>query len=187
MLGRLLAWARGDVPERSLAPDRNRCVDAYELVDGLPPGPARQAAWAAYVLQTYGDKLVGASSVDGWVRPETATLARASFRLAAHCLEVAREGGRDLPEAPPHWHTAIRSHEQLVGMRETLEALRTYLAFELGDTEAAQLAPVDAELGRIDLLWIARAPAEIRGGIGSALVHGLDEAYALGRRLAAGG
>lgn len=184
MLGRLFAWARGDVAEQSLAAERNRCVDAYELVDGLPPGPARQAAWAAYVLQTYGDKLIGASNVEGWVRPDTATLARASFRLAAGCLAAVQDGGRGVPEAPPHWHTPIRSHEQLVGMRETLEALRTYLAFELGNDGAPQLAPVDVELARVDRLWIERAPAEIRGGIGSALVRGLDAAYAVGRGLA---
>jgi hypothetical protein len=74
-------------------------------------------------------------------------------------------------------------------MREALEALRVHIAYELERREAAEtlkdeLVLVDEKLAAVDLLWIERPPAEIRGGIGDALMTGLDRAYALGRRLA---
>lgn len=65
-------------------------------------------------------------------------------------------------------------------MRDALEALRTYLAYELHDDHAPELAPVDAQLAKVDELWIRRPPPEIRGALGSALAIGLDAAYALG-------
>jgi hypothetical protein len=152
-------------------------VSAYDLVDQLPSGPARAAAWAAYALTTYADKLAAA---DG----RSDVVAEAYARAAA-CLETARDGGSALPAALPHWRTPVRSREQLVGMRDALDALRTYLAYELRDADASQLARIDAQLTRVDQLWIERPPDEIRGAIGSALAVGLDEAYALGRRLMA--
>lgn len=74
-------------------------------------------------------------------------------------------------------------------MREALEALRTFVAYELerrGGDEALEdeLARVDEKLAAVDLLWIERPPAELRGGIGDALMTGLDRAFALGARLA---
>jgi hypothetical protein len=149
-------------------------LSAYELVDELPSGPGRAAAWAAYALTTFADKLLAA---DG--RSDVVAEAYAS---AAACLDAARNGGGALPGLP-HWRTPVRSREQLVGMREALDALRTYLAYELRDAEAPELARVDAQLARVDQLWIERPPQEIRGALGSALAVGLDEAYALGRRL----
>jgi hypothetical protein len=184
MLERLLAWARGDVPTASLDRERNRCVDAYDLVEQLQNGPRRAAAWAAFALQTYGDKLVGAARADGYVRSDSARLARDAYREAAACLDVARTGAGRVPEAMPRWQTPIRSHDQLVGMREAVEALRTFIAFELGDDRAPALASLDAELAKVDRFWIEHPPPEIRGALGDALLHGLDEAYALGRRLA---
>jgi hypothetical protein len=149
-------------------------LSAYELVDELPSGPARAAAWAAYALTTFADKLLAA---DG----RSDVVAEAYARAAA-CLNAARNDGGALPGLP-HWRTPVRSHEQLVGMRDALDALRTYLAYELRDAEAPELARVDAQLARVDQLWIERPPPEIRGALGSALAVGLDEAYALGRRL----
>ena len=68
-------------------------------------------------------------------------------------------------------------------MRDTLDALRTFLAYELRDADAPQLARIDAQLARVDELWIERPPPEVSGALGSVLAIGLDEAYALGRRL----
>jgi hypothetical protein len=152
-------------------------VSAYDLVDELPSGPARAAAWAAYALTTYADKLAAA---DG----RSDVVAEAYARAAA-CLDAAQSGGGALPSALPHWRTPVRSRGQLLGMRDALGALRTYLAYELHDEHAPQLARIDAQLTRVDELWIERPPDEIRGAIGSALAIGLDEAYALGRRLMA--
>lgn len=150
-------------------------MSAYELVDQLPSGPARAAAWAAYAQTTYADKLLAA---DG----RSDVVAEAYARATA-CLDVAQNGGGALPAALPHWRTPVRSREQLRGMRDALDALRTYLAYELHDEHAPQLARIDAQLARADELWIDRPPDEIRGAIGSALAIGLDEAYALGRQL----
>lgn len=150
-------------------------LSAYELVDRLPSGPARAAAWAAYALTTYADKLRAA---DG-----TSDVVAEAYARAAECLDVATSGGGALPAGPPHWRTPVRSPEQLAGMRDALEALRTYLAYELRDEHARELAPIDAQLAKVEQLWIRRPPPEIRGALGSALAIGLDEAYALGRRL----
>jgi len=150
-------------------------LSAYELVDELPSGPARAAAWAAYALTTYADKLAAAAG-------RSDVVAEAYARASA-CLDAAAAGGGPLPAGLPHWHTPVRSREQLRGMRDALDTLRTYLAYELHDEHAPQLARIDAQLARADELWIDRPPDEIRGAIGSALAIGLDEAYALGRRL----
>lgn len=150
-------------------------MSAYELVDQLPPGPARAAAWAAYAQTTFADKLVAS---DG-----RSDVAAEAYARAALCLEVARNGGGALPAALPHWRTPVRTREQLVGMRDALEALRTYLAYELHDDNAPQLARIDAQIRNVEGLWIERPPEAIRGAIGSALATALDEAYALGRRL----
>lgn len=152
-------------------------LSAYELVDQLPSGPARAAAWAAYAQTTFADKLLAA---DG----RSDVVAEAYARAAA-CLDVARAGGGALPAGLPHWRTPVRTHRQLVGMRDALDALRTYLAYELRDEDAAKLASIDAQLARVEELWIPRPPPEIRGAIGSALAIGLDEAYTVGRRIVA--
>ena len=77
---------------------------------------------------------------------------------------------------------AGRSREQLVGMRDALErCARTSPTSSATRTAAARA--IDAQLARVDQLWIERPPDEIRGAIGSALALGLDEAYALGCRL----
>jgi hypothetical protein len=143
----------------------------------LPSGPARAAAWAAYALTTYADKLLAAAGGSDVVVE--------AYACAAACVDAARGGGGRVPDALPHWRTPVRSRGQLVGMRDALDALRTYLAYELRDEHPPQLARIDAELARVDALWIDRPPPEIRGALGSALAIGLDEAYALGRRLMA--
>jgi hypothetical protein len=150
-------------------------LSAYELVDELPSGPARAAAWAAYALTIYADKLYAAAGKSDVVAELYAT--------AAACLDVARGDGGAVPQTPPHWRTPVRSTAELAGMRDALEALRTYLAYELRDDDA--LAPVDAQLAAAERLWIRRPPPEIRGAVGSALAIGLDRAYALGLRCCA--
>jgi len=146
--------------------------DAYDLVDRLANGRARVAAWNAYVCQTYADKL--AESCE-----ESAPLARALYDLARTWLEHARTSDGDTRLELPAWGTLVRSQEQLVAMRETLDALRTYLAFEIGEDDP-RLATVDAQLATVDELWIPRPTPELRAGIGSALTIGLKAAAALG-------
>lgn len=178
MLRRLRSYLSSDVSIADIDPLRARCDGATDLVEELDGGPARSAAWAAYALQTYADKLLDACGRDGYVSPETAGVARASYKLAATCLDVARGSAGGVPVRLPHWRTPLRTHEQLVGMREALESLRTYLAYALHDG----VPDVDAQLAKVERLWIERAPAEIRGGLGDALTNGLDLAYETGRR-----
>lgn len=155
------------------------------------------AAWDAYALQTYGDKLLANPGRSHGARFDTRAVADACHRLAAECIARA-EGEADgdgLLERLPRWRTPVRDAEQLRGMREALEALRIHVAYDLdrlpGDaTQSAglrdELALVDEKLATVDLLWIEHPPPEIRGGIGDALVTGLDRVCLLGRRLAAG-
>src|SRR5919201_93087 len=139
MLSCLSSLAQSGVSIRAFDALRCLAIDAYDLVDELPRGAARVAAWNAYVLQTYADKLIAATQTGGSVDGDTARLTRAAYELAGSYAERARQlssvstnGALPvLPEALPHWHTPIRSHKQLVGMRETLEALRIYLAYDL--------------------------------------------------------
>jgi hypothetical protein len=79
MLRRLRSYLSADVPVGDLEPLRARCDGATDLVDELHDGPTRSAAWAAYALQTYADKLLAACGRDGSINPETAGVARASY------------------------------------------------------------------------------------------------------------
>jgi hypothetical protein len=188
----------GDISVRKLDRVRNAGVDAYDLVDQLPRGPARLAAWNAYVLRTYADKLIAACQAGEYVRADTANVALQLYALSGRWVERAQQiaagtAGPALPEPLPHWHTPVRSQVELVGMRETLDVLRVYLTFDLqsfhGDdlsiTELrGRLAAINAKVDAADGLWLPRAPDELRGGIGDALADGLDLAYALGQSLA---
>lgn len=174
---------------------RAASVDAYDLVDELPRGSARVAAWNAYVVRTYADKLLLACSAGEYVSPDTESIVFELYELAARWVEQAREPTpAELLQPPlPHWHTPIRSQEQLVGMRETLDVLRVFLTHDLDSFHGTdplttklreRLAAINAKVDTVDGLWLPRATDELRGGIGDALADGLDLAYALGQSLA---
>jgi hypothetical protein len=189
----MVAWARGDVAERQLGRFAGGSIDAYDLVDRLPPGGARAAAWAAYAHQTYGDKLVAASRAAGYVRDDTVELACEAFDLAVRCLEMARGHipAAVLPDTLPRWTATPRFEEQLAGMRDALESLSTYVAFDLlarAEAEAmrSRLAEIEEDMAYARRLWMPRPPVEIAAGIAGALGRGLDRAYVLGCALAAG-
>jgi len=160
------------VPLESLAAERNAAADAYAMVEELEPGPARAAAWKAFALQTYGDRLLAACEPSGVVAWETARFAAACFRLASESP----------PARLPQWQTAVPTHARLVGARDALEILRA----DLAGCDDARLAAIDAERHAVDLLWIERAPDTIRTGLGRHLQRGLDLAYALGAERALG-
>jgi hypothetical protein len=156
----------------------------------------------AFALQTYGDKLLVAGDHPDFVSQDTAVYAGRLFLLAGGCHERASElavalkpgSGADGPDRLPRWITVTRSHEQLVGMREALDTLRTHVAHDLSRLSAnesavalanATLATLDERIEKMNLLWIPRAPAELRRGIGDALMKSLDTVYALGQTVAA--
>lgn len=194
----LMSLIGGDIPVQKLDQVRSASIDAYDLIDQLPRGPARLAAWNAYVLRTYADKLIAACQTGDYVPPDTANVALQLYEISGRWVERARQiaagvAGPALPEPLPHWHTPVRSQEELAGMRETLDGLRVYLTFELQSFTASEpslaklrerLAAINAKVDMVDGLWLRRAPDELRGGIGDALADGLDLAYALGQSLA---
>jgi hypothetical protein len=183
VIGRTIAYLRGYLPSRTVTRLGRQGSDAYDLVDTLPPGPARVAAWNAYVCQTYADKLCGADPV----APETAPVVRALYDQAGTWLERARTGSADGELALPRWRTPVRSQGELAGMRDTLEALRTHVAFDLGaSADDARLTAIDRRIATVDSMWIPRATPDLRLGIGDALIRGIAEACALGRALARG-
>lgn len=184
MISRALAYLRGSVPARAMSRYGRDGSDAYDLVDTLPRGPARASAWNAYVCQTYADKLCGA----GTVAPETARVVRALYDRAGTWLARAREGSDGGELVLPPWRTPVRSQRELAGMRDTLEALRTYVAFDLGEgaDDDPRLAVVDRRIATVDSMWIPRPTPDLRLGIGDALIRGIAEACALGRALALG-
>lgn len=183
MISRAIAYLRGDVPGRAMSRYGRDGSDAYDLVDRLPAGPARAAAWNAYVCQTYADKLCAADEV----APEGAPVIRALYGQVGTWLECAREGSSGEDLVLPAWRTPIRSQKELVGMRATLEALRTYVAFDLGiSTDDPRLESIDRQIARVDSLWIPRATPELRLGIGAALSRGIADACALGHAAALG-
>lgn len=192
LFGRVIGLIAPVSDAQPFVPDRVD-VDVYAMVNELPPGPGRVAAWNAYALQTYGDKLTGCLAGSEATRAETLGLARVCYQLAAVCVECARSDSAPLEgERLPRWPTPLRSVEQLRGMRETLEVLRIQIAYELQEPDRAanalladQLASIDGKLETVDRLWIKRPPAEIRGGVGDALMTGLDKAYKLGQQLTA--
>jgi hypothetical protein len=156
--------------------------DAYDLVDRLPHGSARVAAWNAYVCQTYADKLAESCT---HAPGDAAPFVRALYDLACAWLERAASPGERLELALPLWGTLTRSQEQLVGMRDTLTALRTYVAFAVGEDDR-RLAPIDGQMAEVDALWIPRATPELRAGIGTALTMGIRAAAVLGAAWARG-
>lgn len=136
-----------------------------------------------------------------YVAADTYELAGQLFSLAGWWVQQAAPLAAN-PSAPsaarlrdplPHFHTPLRSNEQLLGMRQALEELRAYVAYDLESLRLHEpaalplrkaLAAVDGALGRASSLWVERPPPELRGGIGDALTNGLEMVYALGQSLA---
>src|SRR5207237_10514892 len=92
VLGRAFSILRADVPVALVTALGRDGADAYDLVDRLPRGPARAAAWHAYAVQTAADKLVGAGRRAGFVRADTALYAKSVYALVAGWLERAHAG-----------------------------------------------------------------------------------------------
>ena len=183
MIARALAFLRGGASARSMSSYGRDGSDAYDLVDTLPAGTARAAAWNAFVCQTYADKLCGV----GAVPPETASMIRALYAQVGTWLGHAHDGTHCGDLVLPAWRTPIRSQRELAAMRATLDDLRTHVAFDLGGSDDdPRLAAIDREISEVDSLWIPRATPELRFGIGSALLRGIADACALGNSLALG-
>jgi hypothetical protein len=199
----LAAKARGDVSTKDLSAYGRAGSDAYDLLDQLPdPGYARLCAWNAFVLQTYGDKLLAAGESPGYVTRETADQVVIVYQFVASWIARCRQLVADpayrldvyVPQGMPHhWQTTPRTFAQLTGMRDTFQAAQAALVSNLkslgetGDLRQrlnAFEAAVDSVAEYIDKLWTHDPGLELRATLGATLTDGLNRAYQLGQVLA---
>ena len=199
----LAAKARGDVPTRDLIAYGRAGSDAYDLIDELPPaGYARLCAWNAFVLQTYGDKLLASGESPGFVSPETAEQAAVLYQFVGEWLVRARQVAADpayrldvyVPQGlPHHWRTTPRTHEQLTGMRDAFQTAQARVVADLDAFAGAAQAReqlsslalgINSTADYLDRLWTREPGPDLRGTLSSTLTGGLDDAYRLGQVLA---
>jgi hypothetical protein len=199
----LAAKARGDIPTKDLIAYGRAGSDAYDLLDQLSAsGYPRLCAWNAFVLQTYGDKLLAAVQTPGFAPPETAEQVATLYQFVGGWIARARQAAADpgyrldvyVPQAlPHHWQTAPRTTEQLTGMRDAFQAAQATLVSELGasagdDGAGARLKAlglgIDSVAEYLDKLWTHEPGPELRATLGATLTDGLNRAYQLGQVLA---
>ncbi len=199
----LAAKARGEIPTKDLVAYGRAGSDAYDLLDQFSaPGYPRLCAWNAFVLQTYGDKLLAAVQTPGFAPPETAEQVATLYQFVGGWIARARQIAADpayrldvyVPQAlPHHWQTTPRAVEQLTGMRDTFQAAQATLSSDLsalaGDAATgARLRglglAVDSAAEYLDKLWTHDPGPELRATLGVTLTDGLDRAYQLGQVLA---
>jgi hypothetical protein len=189
LLGRLVPHGpAAGPPLDALTRMQSQSADAYLLIDEAPAGSwERVAAWCAFFHQIYADNLLPEARAPDSTAYETVRVVAELRANPGSALEV------DLRTPLPHWHTPIRTLAELDGMRATLEDGRIRVASELegfagpdGRREAlaARLARVDANIEKVELVWVSRRSEEIRGAIGDALTRGLDGVSVLGQLLA---
>jgi hypothetical protein len=200
-LARIVSLIRADIPVAELDPFRRAGADAYTMIDEAAPASwERLAAWNAFMPQIYGDNLISASEGTGYVAADTAAIVRQLYNLVAAWLQCARQLASNPantlafngPNPLPGWHTRLRSREELLGMRKTLEATHARVASDLqsfaGADEArdklsTQLVGVESLIETVDTLWVGRRSDELCGAIGDALGSGLDQTHELGQLL----
>lgn len=198
--GRYGGLLRGEVPRERFDALSCKSDEAYQLLEQAPAGSwERLTAWNAFLCQIYADNLLDAEG-SATIPSDTARIATELYALAAAWLERAAllraDPQRRLeidPRAPlPHFRTALRSTEQLSGMRTTLEDAHVRVAVELGRfsgaptaqrTLADRLARIDSYRQRVALLWLGREADAMRGAIGDALSDGLAGVSELGQLL----
>ena len=197
------AKLRGDVSTKDLIAYGRAGSDAYDLLDQLPAlGYARLCAWNAFVLQTYGDKLLEAGESPGFASPETAHQVAVLYEFVGSWLARARQAAATedyrldvyVPQGLPHqWNVTPLTLDQLAGMRDTLQAAQARLVSDLGafkrDTPARErleslALAVASDAEYVDKLWTQDPGPDLRATLGETLEDGLDRAYRLGQVLA---
>jgi hypothetical protein len=202
LLTAVAAKARGEVSTADLVAYGRAGSDAYGLLDEqTAPGYARLCAWNAYVLQTYGDKLLETCRSPGFAPPQTVEMAEMLYEAVGDWLERAQLCAADpghrldvyVPQGLYRWRIAPRSLEQLTGTRETLLAAQALLSGELaslrpdapgGDRLRALRLAIDSKVRHVDALWTRDPGFELRTTIGEELDQALEQAYELGQVLA---
>lgn len=198
----LAAKARGEIPTKDLVAFGRAGSDAYDLLDQVPAsGYARLCAWNAFVLQTYGDKLLAALETPGFASPETVDHVATLYQYVGGWLIRARQAAANtdyrldvyVPQGLPHWQTTQLTRGQLTGMRDTLQTAQARLVSDLSsfageDDARARLkslgVTVDSEAEYLDKLWTSDPGVDLRTTLGTALQDGLERAYRLGQVMA---
>jgi hypothetical protein len=199
----LAAKARGDVSTKDLIAYGRAGSDAYDLLDQLPAtGYPRLCAWNAFVLQTYGDKLLASGESPGYVSPETAEEVAVLYQLVGGWLARARQMTANaayrldvyVPQGlPHHWQTTPRTTEQLIAMRDVFQAVQARLSSDLkaftgADDDRTRLQAlelaVDSDGDYLDKVWTRDPGPDLRTTLGTTLTGALDRAYQLGQLLA---
>ena len=196
------SFVRADVRLSEIRPYSAAGSDSYDLIDRMPPATwARLAAWNAFVLQVYADCLVAAGSNARYVTTDIAVFARHLYALASIWVKEARKAEASdtyrfefrLPHRLPQWGEAVRTDDQLAGMRSTLDTARTRAASDLerfaGDASQqtllrVRLVQIDAEAEYTARLWTPKPSFELRCSLSAELTAALDHAYELGHLLA---
>jgi hypothetical protein len=196
------SFIRADVRLSQVDPYRRAGSDAYDLIDLVPLASwARLAAWNAFLLQVYADRLVTAGSNGRYVMVDVATFARVLYSWAnVWVIETRKALASDsyrfvfaLPHPLPHWGDRIYTDARLQGMQSTLETGRTRAASDLeqfaGDAPSkdalrVRLAQIDAEAEYVARLWTQKPGLELRCTLGDQLVASLDRVAELGHLLA---
>ena len=196
---KLEARARGEVSTAAVAAFGSGSRDAYDLLEQVPPeGPARAAAWCAFVYRTLGDELLSSGSAEGYASEASVAHAQVAYQLAADWLARARDAAADpgyhlnvsMPQPLPRLPHELDG-QQLTAMRATLETLQARLG-----ADVAALAPdepvrkrlepsLEAVQSSLDTTAAARTGGpELLPTLAAAIHGGLDRAFSLGQLLA---
>ena len=194
----LEAKARGEQPIKPLLAFGGANAAAYDLLDGVPPrGFARVAAWCAFVLQTYGDKVLTAGNDDGYASAGACMQAQMLYEFARGWLERAQRAAADpdyrltlgIPQPLPRPMNVPPERDQIAGMRTTLEVLQARAGAALAEADASvaeRLRPsLLAMQSALDAAPVRGAHREeARAAVARTLEDGLEQGYTLGQLLA---
>ena len=199
--GKVGALARGEVSTSALAAFGTANGDAYDLLEAVGvEGPARLAAWCAFVLQTHADRLLASGSAPGFCDQEAFVEARTLYELAGSWLDRARVArarpeptlGVVLPQPYPRPHGPQGSGE-VAALRATLETVQSRLGADLAACReraiAARLSPTLAVLQQaIDAaagLDAGHGPSpDLKAAMAQTLLAALDRGFQAGQLLA---
>jgi hypothetical protein len=198
--GKVGALARGEVSTAELAAYGAANGDAYDLLDTLPPeGPARLAAWCAFVVQTHADNLIASGQRQGFCERGALDEASMLYQFAGGWLDRARtastSGGYRLDVVVPQPYfrfTGPQGAPQVSALRRTAETVQSRLGADLAERSAQpiyeRLAPamrgLQAALDSAAGAGVGKPSPELLATIAQTLQIAVDRAYQAGQLLA---
>jgi hypothetical protein len=196
---RLSAAAHGEVSTSALEAYGTSNNDAYDLLERVPSeGPARLAAWCAFVLQTHADNLIASGSGPGYCDRDAFDDATRAYQFAGTWLDRARAAQAradyvlDTVVPQPYLKLGPQGEGQAKALRKTLWTLQSRLGAHLNARSSepvyTRLAPtLPALQSALDTgagLPNSKPSPELLATIGATLISALDRAYQAGQLLA---